>query len=153
MNLSNLRTMIDRAVGREPTEVKDDPDKPVLVPNRANRRAMKRSHYKAYESATRANRPRSRTGKPDWFRTMQFKARIKEVLSQSLTIHLYPGSHDGEPPRELEALSNAGFKNVWLLSQADRADLLAVKGIGPAKLKIIRAALVSRSVPVAWKAE
>lgn len=153
MLIANLKEMIGRAVGAVPTEeAEPDPDKPIPVPNRATLRQWKRSHY-APVGKRRFNQPRSKTGSPDWFRSMKVRAAVKATLEKVPTVHAWPGPHDGEPASELEALSAAGFKTVWDLSQAKREDLLAVKGIGPAKLKKIRAALVSRSVPVAWKAE
>jgi hypothetical protein len=150
VKLADLRGMLDRAVGAADGKSEEaNEDKRVTVPNRADRRRFKRSHYQVVDNA----RPRSRTGAPDWFRSMKAKAAVKAALEKILTVHAYAGPHDGEPAAELEALSAGGFKTVWDLSQAKREDLLAVKGIGPVKLKKIRAELVRRSVPTAWKAE
>lgn len=147
MLIANLKEMIGRAVGAVPTEEPEpDLDLEIPVPNRREQRRMRRSHYKP-ASGTGYHKPRSRTGSPDWFRGMKVRAQIKAALI------VMPISALHLPEADEVALLQSGVANIWTLSQAKREDLLAVKGIGPAKLKRIRAALVSRSVPVAWKAE
>lgn len=147
MDLSVLRGMIDRAVGREGVDdAKQDDNKQVVVPNRAEKRRMRRSHY-TVTNDRQYNKPRHRTGKPDWFRTMLARIEVRRVLVA------VPVTALALPDSVVTGLVAAGYKNVWDLSQAKREDLLKAKGIGPATLKKIRDVLVRRSVPVAWKAE
>lgn len=143
----DLKMMIGRALGAEvDPEQKSDQDAPQIVPNRAMMRRVRRSHYKSVDDR-RYNRPRSRTGSPDWFRSMKFMGRVKAELLKVRVADL------DLPDAVIAGLAGIGYDNVWKLSQADRADLLKGHGIGPAALKKVRAALVRRSVPVAWKAE
>lgn len=147
MLIANLKEMIGRAVGAVPTEeAEPDLDKPIPVPNRATLRQWKRSHY-APVGKRRYNQPRSRTGSPDWFRSMKVRARIQEELSK---IKL---ADTGMRPAWVTALAEVGVTNVWQLSRSKREDLLKAKGIGPKALADLRAMMVGQSVPVAWKAE
>lgn len=147
MNILNLREMIGRAVGAVPEpETEPDLDKPIPVPNRAQKRAWQRSHY-APVGKRRYNKPRARTGKPDWFRSMKFRAAVQATLSG---IRL---ADTGMKDAHVTALAEVGVTNVWQLSQAERSELLKAKGIGPKTLADLRAMLVKQNVPVAWKAE
>lgn len=147
MLIGNLKEMIGRAVGAVPTEeAEPDLDKPILVPNRATLRQWKRSHY-APVGKRRFNQPRSKTGSPDWFRSMKVRAAVKESLTK---INL---ADTGMRDAWLNGLAGIGVTNVWQLSQAKREDLLKAKGIGPKALSDLRAMMIKQSVPVAWKSE
>lgn len=147
MLIANLKEMIGRAVGAVPTEeAEPDLDKPIPVPNRATLRQWKRSHY-APVGKRRYNQPRSRTGSPDWFRSMKVRAAIEVELSK---IQL---KDTGMRPAWVTALAEVGVMNVWQLSRSSREELLKAKGIGPKALADLRAMMVGQSVPVAWKAE
>ena len=147
MRIGNLREMIGRAVGAVPApETEPDPDKAILIPNRRELRRSRRSHY-APVGKRRYDKPRSRTGSPDWFRSMKVRAAIKEQLSR---IRL---ADTGMRDTHVLGLAEIGVTNVWQLSQADRAELLKAKGIGPKALRDLRAMMVKQNVPVAWKAE
>lgn len=147
MNIGNLKEMIGRAVGAVPTEeAEPDLDRPIPVPNRREMRRRRRSHY-APVGKRRMDKPRSRTGQPDWFRSMKVRARIQEELSK---IKL---ADTGMRPAWIEGLAEVGVTNVWSLARSSREELLRAKGIGPKTLADIRKLLVAQSVPVAWKAE
>lgn len=91
--------------------------------------------------------PRNKTGQPEWFKQIQLQAEFKRVLSR------IPLQALDLTEVVAESLLEAGYRSVWKLSQADYADLLGLKGIGPATLKKLRAQLVKRAVPVTWTAE
>lgn len=79
-----------------------------------------------------------------WLARVQAARAAEEALRKILTRDLLEAC---------PAITNAlalDFPNVWLLSQATYPALSGVKGIGPAKLRIIRDYLEVNDVPVAW---
>lgn len=84
------------------------------------------------------------TGQPDWFRSMKHAAERQRILSNIKTSSLVAEFKD------LRNFQDA-YPNVWALSRASYVDLKALPGVGPAKLKALRAYLSSKNVPCAWR--
>lgn len=84
------------------------------------------------------------TGQPDWFRSMKHAAERQRILSNIKTSSLVAEFKD------LRSFQDA-YPNVWALSRASYVDLKALPGVGPAKLKALRAYLSSKNVPCAWR--
>lgn len=80
-----------------------------------------------------------------WLARVQAAKAAEEALRKIHTQSLRDAC-----PAITEALA-FDFPNVWLLSQATYPALSGVKGIGPAKLRIIRDYLEVNDVPVAWE--
>lgn len=84
------------------------------------------------------------TGQPDWFKSMLFKQERQRLLTKIPTSSLVQEFKGAMSFQD-------SYPNVWALSQAPYADLLALPGVGPAKLKALRAFLSSKNVACAWR--
>jgi hypothetical protein len=93
-----------------------------------------------------------RTGTTPHFEAWKAEGKIKSLLQRTKTAAIA----DSLPSRENGAaagfalLSVGGFKNVWDVSQATTADLLAVRGVGPGRLAYVEDYLNSKGVKLAW---
>lgn len=85
-----------------------------------------------------------RTGQPPWFKSMKFKAERQRLLIK------VPTSSMAKDHKNIRLYQDS-YPNVWALSQAPYGDLLALPGVGPAKLKELRAFLSSKNVACAWR--
>jgi hypothetical protein len=112
------------------------------------RRAL-RAHF-----ARISPKPRyRRTGTTPHFRMWMADLALKSSL-QKTRLNKIVASEQGAGPKTgaVYALLAPVYKNVYALTQANREDLLAVKGIGPAKLALVEADLKSHNVAVRWAA-
>jgi hypothetical protein len=95
-----------------------------------------------------------RTGTTPHFEAWKAEGQLKSILQKTKTAAIA----DSLPSAEHNAasgfalLSVGGFKNVWDVSQASTADLLAVRGIGIVRLGFIEDYLKARGVALAWSA-
>lgn len=93
-------------------------------------------------------RSSTRTGMPPHVRNWRTLSLMRRQ-AQKIPVTALPGV----PAGILSALeTHAGFKNVWDLAQAPIDRVLDTPGVGPKMANKVRVALLSRSVPVAWKA-
>lgn len=91
-----------------------------------------------------------RTGRTKHFELWMADLQMKSAL-QRTTLASLADRHDVASAASVYALLYVGgFKSVWTLTQATRRDLLAVKGVGPKGLDLVKADLASRRVAVRW---
>lgn len=88
-----------------------------------------------------------KTGTPEWFKKIQQEGEVRRALRRTSTKKL--ADLIGGP--SAYALHDAGFRNLWTLSQADLNDLLRLDSLRPGALKDIRRALLSYGVTVKWQ--
>lgn len=86
-----------------------------------------------------------RTGQPDWFKSMKHAADRQRFLIKIPTSSLVPEFKNARQFQD-------AYPNLWVLSQARYEDLLALPGVGPAKLKDLRAFLSKKNVACKWRA-
>lgn len=92
-----------------------------------------------------------RTGTTTHFAAWKAEGKVKSILQKTRTAQLadYMEGND-KAASGFALLYLAGFRNVWDLSQAKRADLLAAKGVGIATLGHVEDYLKAQSVALAW---
>lgn len=146
--------------GAEQEEI--DQDKPLLVPNRRDKRHAKRyntpagttSVHDALRLGPRPGRVKGATGQPLWFRQMKYDAQRRKALEKVPLDRLVPAV--GQIAADL---FYGGYKNVWQLTQVeDVNELLKVgrhgasyMGVRSKELKHLRDYLVQQRVPVKWE--
>ena len=160
MKLQDLRDMIAGALGVKPDEAKIAADaakraaKGTIQPNRREMRLAKIGvgGGRSYLEARRA-RPHARIGRTSepltsnhWVQAEKRRTQMRSALQGIKTASLE------EQCPELRSLSPS-YPNVWVLSQASFKDLMAIKGVGPAKLRKVKRYLASQNVWTAWKVE
>lgn len=96
----------------------------------------------------------ARTGSTPHFSRWQTEAGIKSAL-QRLSIAKLERSASVAGNRAtvtaFNLLRGTNCRNAWDISIADKRDLLAAPGMGPARLKLIAEHLTSRGVRIAWE--
>lgn len=168
MLINDIRTAIGRALGAiAPDETINvgnaKPEKPTVVPNRT---ALRRGiNHKSI--APREFRPttvahvlaegrvrRRRTGQPNHFRLWMADLRAQQALkSIKLTKLAQSAAAQTRPKANLAkslTILSEYYPNVFLLAAASLESLLAVPGIGKAKLGVVEEYLRSNNVHPRW---
>lgn len=112
--------------------------------------ALSRNELRSYVVDHR--RVGRRTGTTPHFARWKAEGRIKSLLQRTKTVAVaesLPDKANGVASG-FALLAVGGYRNLWQVSQADLADLLAVKGIGPARLKFVESYLSSKGVQLNW---
>lgn len=90
-----------------------------------------------------------RTGTSPHFAMWMADLKIKSVL-QGTSLASLADRETGDVATAYGLLFVGGYKSVYALTQATERDLLAVKGIGPKRLDLVKANLASHQVAVNW---
>lgn len=101
-----------------------------------------------------AIRSGSRTGTTSHFAAWKAEGRIKSTL-QKLKLDKLAAALDGPEGQAFGILYTASagrYRSVWDVKAATRSELLAVDGIGPARLEHIASYLTARGVALDWAA-
>jgi hypothetical protein len=117
--------------------------------SRQFRRAWER--FQAFQASPRVGR---RTGTTPHFAMWQADLEIKSVLQRTKLADLADSDSTPSPAAHgyaiLASEPSKRFRNVWDLITADRANLLAVKGIGEARLLAIQLDLIEHKAQPRW---
>jgi hypothetical protein len=117
------------------------PDEKIEVMNRAQKRAAR----------SRGSRTGNRTGTSPHFERWKAEGRIKSALQKLKTGTLADEIVGNDKAASgFALLFLAGFKTVWDVSQAKRADLLAARGVGIATLGHVEDYLKAKQVDLKW---
>lgn len=136
----------------KPEPEEQDPDKPMLQANRADRRRAKQK--KDTKGTTKVHdalrlgpngRSRSKTGQPKWFRKMKYEQEKRKVLEGVETSLLEMAV--GKVALQME---DAGYRNVWEVSQAKSLQHLVSLGMKETDLLRLRAYLEEQGLTVRW---
>lgn len=144
----------------QPEEQEIDPDTPIPVPNRHDKRRAKR--YNGISGTTEVHdilrlgtkRRPGKTGSPHWFRLMKYEAAKRKTLEKVATDRLEPAV--GKIALDLHA---AGYDNVWKVCEVrDVNDFLKhgqagnpEHGIRGVDLIRLRAYLEQQGLSVQWE--
>lgn len=137
------------------------PTKPQLLNRKAKRhhgfrtkrdRSALRSIHEVLAIGPRAW-TRRRTGRTPHFQAWMAEAVVQKHLQTMRTRWLADRLTTTEPKvaEVLRLLNTAGYGNVLKVARANRADLLAVKGVGRVGLGRLHSYLRSHSVPLTWE--
>lgn len=123
--------------------------------DRATRRAMYPRHRPGIETAPGSARVRSgiRTGTTPHFRLWMADLQMRSVLQKTRTAALAEHVDNALVSSAMALFTVAGIRNVWALIRANRDDLLAVRGMGPGRLKAVHTYLIEHNVKPSWSAE
>jgi hypothetical protein len=92
-----------------------------------------------------------RTGTTPHFAQWKAEGKVKSALQKLKTDRLADDISGADKAASGFALLYlAGFKNVWQIAQAKRADLLDAKGVGIAMLGHVEDYLAARNVQLSW---
>lgn len=145
---------------KEPEEGEIDPDQPIEVPNRRDKRRYGERGRVAGTGEVHdllrlgGSRRRPKTGQPLWFRQMKYEAARRKALEKVTMDRLEPAVG-----RVALDLYHAGYETVWKVTQVeDVNDFLKhgrydgrEHGIRTEDLAKLRAYLVQQRVPVKWE--
>lgn len=92
---------------------------------------------------------RSRTVQPAHFKAWTAGRAAWNYLRGVKTLRLAEAEELSGMPKAIGALAEK-FKNLWALSQADRAEVLATPSVGPRSAAKLEAYLAERNIPLAW---
>lgn len=138
-----------------------DPDRPMLVPNRSNKRAAKQYNRVAGTTPTHdvlrlgpSPKIAKKTGQPHWFRVMKYEAARRKALEKVSLDRLEPAVG-----RIALDLYHAGYENVWQVTQVEDVNTFLKHGrydgrehgIRADDLKKLRTYLIKQQVPVKWE--
>lgn len=114
------------------------------------RSKMKINHVRLLQRPFARFRSGIRTGTTPHFQLWQADLKLKSAL-QSTTLRSLADRHD-DPflATAYSMLSDGGFRSVWDLTQSDAKKILAIKGIGPKRLRDLKADLAKHQVAVNW---
>lgn len=164
MNKASLAKKIRQKLGQaiEPDQEQIDPDAPMRVPNRKDKRRSKQassssgsgSVHEALQLGPNAGRKKRATGQPNWFRQMKYDDMRRKALEKVDLDQLEPAVGP-----VAVSLYRGGYRNVWQLTQVtDVNDLLKVgqhdnpeTGLRARDLAKLRTYLVQQRVPVKWE--
>jgi hypothetical protein len=90
-----------------------------------------------------------RTGTTPHFTMWMADLAMKSALQRTKTLALAEAAKDPQTGAAY-AMAARRYRNVFDLSHADEADLLAIKGMGPVRLRALKADLASHNVAVVW---
>lgn len=123
--------------------------RPAETPNapagKVSERAMRRA-FTFPESA------RTKTGQPTHFLKWKQDAAVKKHLQKMTVSWLAEAVQTNVNPRLAAPLFKLAphYANVWLLSQAERADLLKIPGVGETGLKNLGKYMAEKQVSLVW---
>lgn len=118
----------------------------------------RRRHGKA-PSVQRETQPRrgvrtgTRTGTTQHFSAWMADLQAKSALQKMKLNQIADSVGDQKVAAAFALLYVGGIKNVWQLTQAKFADLMAVNGIGVKRLDLVAGYLKSKSVKCGWAEE
>lgn len=122
--------------------------KPTLMRKRRGSPSTRQIH----RSGARPEATRAGTGQPAHFLKWKQDAAVKNHLQRMKVTWLaerVAAAGDLKISNTLHKLA-VRYRNVWQLSQADRTDVLATLGVGPASLDKVEAYLTEHKVPLRW---
>lgn len=96
---------------------------------------------------------RTRTGTTPHFSMWMADLKLKSTLQRTKLAALAESTQDPKAAAAYAIVASAKgrpYKSVWDLAGASRTDLLALSGVGPAKLTAIHADLTAHNVKVRW---
>lgn len=112
---------------------------------------MNRKAARGWTKVVKGHRSGTRTGTTAHFAAWKAEGQVKSILQKTKTATLADSIEgDDRTASGFALLYLAGFKNVWDVSQAKRADLLAAKGVGLVTLGHVQDYLKARNVALAW---
>lgn len=123
--------------------------------DRRTRRAFTPTHRVGPFQAAGSSRVRSgiRTGTTPHFKLWMADLSMRSALQKTRTAALAEHIDDAQVSSAMALFHVGQIRNVWTLIRADKARLLAVKGIGPNRLKAVHAYLIEHDVKPSWTVE
>jgi hypothetical protein len=116
-----------------------------VLPNRRDRRG-RQQQVNGHPPEPTGRAPRTTGSRTHWVADMKRAKAVQDALRKLPTAGLTQDCPD------LRLLAR-DFPNAWVLSQATVEALLAVRGVGPAKLRKIRAYLSRKNVACKWRVD
>jgi hypothetical protein len=129
----------------------DKVDLKQIPKNRKGRRMLQRHRSGGAPNARVTSR--TRTGSPVYFGAWMADLKVKSALQKTKTAKLAEHTHPGALVRSAFALlHNAGFKNVFQVTQMTIEQVLSIDGIGVKKAEALEAYLTENNVKTRWTA-
>jgi hypothetical protein len=91
-----------------------------------------------------------RTGTTPHFAMWMADLAMKSALQRTKTLALAEAAKEPQTGAAYAMAAKAGYRNVFDLSRASEADLLAIRGMGPVRLRTLKADLATNNVAVMW---